>query len=381
MLKPHIPFNKPTIFGKELYYIEKAVKLGKLSGNGLFTNKCQEFLETKYGFKKVLLTNSCTSALEMSALLLDIKEGDEVIVPSFTFVSTANAFALHGAKIVFADCDSEIPNIDANQIENLITVKTKAIVIVHYAGIACKMDDILEIVEKHNLCLIEDAAMGINSTYKGKPLGTFGHLSAFSFHETKNVISGEGGMLAINSEKFINRAEILWEKGTNRIAFFKKKVEKYEWVDIGSSYLPSEITAAFLYAQLERIDKISKKRARLYRFYVSKLDLISKGNFTIPKIPDYASLNGHMFYIICNSNGDRDELIKYMKKNKIDAIFHYLPLHQSQYYKNKYDGRELNNTVDISERILRLPLYYRLSRRKQLRVIREIKRYFRNKSN
>ncbi len=257
-----IPFNKPYLTGKETQYIEEAVKSGKISGNGLFTQKCQTFFETEFGFKKVLLTTSCTDALEMCAILANIEFGDEVIVPSFTFVSTALAFVRQGAQIVFADSYLDNPNIDAERIEELITKNTKAIVVVHYAGIACDMDKIMAIANKYNLIVIEDAAQAIDSYYKGKPLGSIGHMAAFSFHETKNIISGEGGMLTINDEKFIDRAEIIWEKGTNRSAFFRGEIDKYNWVDIGSSFLPSEIIAAFLWAQIENLEIIQKKRLR-----------------------------------------------------------------------------------------------------------------------
>ena len=253
-----IPFNKPFLTGKEAHYLYQAVSSGKISGNGMFTKKCHDFFEEKYGFKKVLLTTSCTDALEMAAILLDIKEGDEVIMPSYTFVSSANAFVLRGAKIVFADSSAENPNLDATKIEALITPKTKAIVPVHYAGIACDMDMIMDIAHRHNLSVVEDAAQAIDSFYNGRPLGTIGHLAAFSFHETKNIISGEGGMLAINDERFLRRAEIIWEKGTNRAEFFRGEVNKYGWVDIGSSFLPAEIIAAFLYAQLESLETIQQ---------------------------------------------------------------------------------------------------------------------------
>ena len=279
-----IPFNKPYMTGKETQYIEQAVNSGKISGNGLFTKKCQDFFENKYGFIKCLLTTSCTDALEMAAILLNIKQGDEVIMPSFTFVSTANAFVLRGAKIIFADSKKDHPNIDENLLESLITPKTKAIVVVHYAGVACEMDTIMSLAKKHNIYVVEDAAQAIDSFYKGKPLGSIGHLSAFSFHETKNIQCGEGGMLAINDEQFKERAEIIWEKGTNRSAFFRGEVNKYGWVDIGSSFLPSEISAAFLWAQLESLDKIQNKRKEIYKHYQNELKSLGKQTPTFSKL-------------------------------------------------------------------------------------------------
>jgi dTDP-4-amino-4,6-dideoxygalactose transaminase len=298
-----IPFNKPYLTGKENDYIIEAVNSGKISGNGLFTKKCQDFFESKYGFKKVLLTTSCTDALEMAAMLANIKEGDEVIVPSYTFVSTAIAFVRQGAKIVFADSYSDNPNIDADKIESLITEKTKAIVPVHYAGVACDMDIIMDLAAKYNLLVIEDAAQAIDSYYIGKDgvkkaLGSIGHLAAFSFHETKNIIAGEGGMLSINDERFIQRAEIIWEKGTNRAEFFRGEVNKYGWVDTGSSFLPSEIIAAFLWAQIENLDDIQKRRLEIWNTYFEKLTGWARvNNIKMPSIPNYATNNGHMFYL------------------------------------------------------------------------------------
>ncbi len=261
-----IPFNKPYLTGQETNYINQAVESGKISGNGIFTKKCQSFFEDKYGFKKCLLTTSCTDALEMAAILSNIKEGDEIIIPSYTFVSTALAFIRQGAKIVFIDSEADTPNIDVSQIESLITAKTKAIVPVHYAGVACDMDSIMDLANKYNLLVIEDAAQAIDSFYKGKPLGSIGHMAAFSFHETKNIISGEGGLLVINDERFIDRAEIIWEKGTNRASFFRGEINKYGWVDTGSSFLPSEIIAAFLWAQLENLDLIQIRRKKYLKF-------------------------------------------------------------------------------------------------------------------
>lgn len=356
-----IPFNKPFIIGNELKYIHQTIANGKISGNGVFTQKCHAFFEKKYGFKKCLLTTSCTDALEMCAILLDIKQGDEIIMPSFTFVSTANAFVLRGAKIIFADSKETHPNINENSIEELITPKTKAIVVVHYAGIACDMDAIMSIAKKHNLFVVEDAAHSIDSYYKGKPLGSIAHLSAFSFHETKNIISGEGGMLVINDDKFIKRAEIIWEKGTNRAAFWRGEVDKYGWADIGSSFLPSEIIAAFLYAQSEYLEKIQKKRILLWNQYEQNLlPLQEKGYFKLPLIPDYATNNAHMFFMVCNTAKDRDGLITYLKSKGVMAVFHYQSLHQSPYYRYKHNGSNLPWCAHYSECLLRLPMYYEL---------------------
>ena len=357
-----ISFNKPHLAGKEAHYMYQAVYNCKLSGNGEFTKKCQNFFEEKYGFKKCLLTTSCTDALEMAAILCNIQPGDEVIVPSYTFVSSALAFVRQGAKIVFADSMKRNPNIDAELIEGLITSKTKAIVPVHYAGVACDMDRIMEIAEKHNLLVVEDAAQAIDSYYKGRPLGTIGHLSAFSFHETKNVISGEGGMLGVNDERFIRRAEIVWEKGTNRAEFFRGEVNKYGWCDIGSSFLPSEVVAAFLWAQLESLDDIQARRKLLWNKYYELLNpLANQGRFSLPDIPDYATNNAHMFYLVCNNLSERTALIKKLKENDVLAVFHYLSLHSSEYYKNKHDGRQLPECDRYADCLVRLPMYYELT--------------------
>lgn len=361
-----IPFNKPYLTGKETNYIEDAVKSGKISGNGKYTQRCQAFFEQTLGVKKSLLTTSCTDALEMAAILINIKEGDEVIMPSYTFVSTSNAFVLRGAKIVFADSYENNPNIDADKIEALITSRTKAIVPVHYAGIACDMDKIMELANKFNLFVIEDAAQAIDSFYTGrdgikKPLGSIGHLAAFSFHETKNIISGEGGMLAINDEQFIERAEIIWEKGTNRSAFFRGEVDKYGWVDIGSSFLPSEIIAAFLWAQLENLEDIQKVRKQHWEAYYSQLKTwAEQSDIELPVVPSYATNNAHMFFIRCNSIEQRTTLISKLKEKDIHPVFHYISLHNSPYYKNKHDGRELVQSDNFTNTLLRLPLFYEL---------------------
>ena len=364
-----IPFNLPHLTGKEAHYLYQAVYNGKLSGNGEFTKQCQHFFEEKYGFKKCLLTTSCTDALEMAAILCDIHPGDEVIVPSYTFVSSALAFVRAGAKIVFADSMMRNPNIDAEQIETLITPKTKVIVPVHYAGVACDMDRIMKIAERHNLLVVEDAAQAIDSYYKGRPLGTIGHLSAFSFHETKNIISGEGGMLGVNDERFIRRAEIIWEKGTNRAEFFRGEVNKYGWCDIGSSFLPSEVVSAFLWAQLEALDDIQAKRKSLWNKYYELLKpLAEQGCFRLPDIPDYATNNAHMFYLVCNSLQERTALIKKLKEKDILAVFHYLSLHSSEYYKDKHDGRQLPECNRYADCLVRLPMYFDLTNKDVERI-------------
>ena len=367
----NIPFNKPHLTGKEAHYMYQAVAEGKLSGNGAFTKRCQHFFEERYGFKRCLLTTSCTDALEMAAILCDIQPGDEVIVPSYTFVSSALAFVRTGAKIVFADSLKENPNIDAEKIEALITSRTKVIVPVHYAGVACDMDRIMEIANKHNLIVVEDAAQAIDSYYKGKPLGSIGHLSTFSFHETKNIISGEGGMLCINDERFIRRAEIIWEKGTNRAEFFRGEVNKYGWVDTGSSFLPSEVIAAFLWAQLENLNDIQSRRKHLWELYYSRLS----PKLALPTIPAYATNNAHMFYLVCNSLEQRTELIKCLKDSGILAVFHYLSLHSSPYYTNKHDGRELPECDRYADCLVRLPMYYDLKDEEVIEICNVIKSF------
>ena len=363
-----IPFNKPFITGKEVAYLHQAAETGKISGNGLFTQKCQKFIEGKYGFAKCLLTTSCTDSLEMAAILCNIKVGDEVIVPSFTFVSTAIAFIRQGAKIIFADSYSNNPNIDSNTIESLITSKTKAIVPVHYAGVACNMDEIMELATKYKLYVIEDAAQAIDSYYispktgKKQILGSIGHFGCFSFHETKNIISGEGGMLTINDSNFIERSEIIWEKGTNRASFFRGEINKYGWVDVGSSFLPSEIMAAFLYAQFEHIEEIQKRRIEIWeRYYDGLAPLYLKNNFHLPLIPSFSANNGHMFYLVCNSEEDRQNLINHLKLKGVLAVFHYQSLHNSPYYNDKYDGRALTSSDKFSNQLVRLPLFYELT--------------------
>lgn len=362
-----IVFNKPYLSGKEIIYIEDAIKGGKISGNGKYTQMCHSFFKEKYGFDNCLLTTSCTDALEMAAILFNVQEGDEVIAPSYTFVSSVNAFELRGAKIVFADSESKIPNIDVDQIENLITPKTKVIVVVHYAGISCDMDKIMELAHKYNLFVIEDAAQAIDNYYIGKNgvkrvLGSIGHLGAFSFHETKNIISGEGGMLVINDTRFVKRAEIIWEKGTNRTSFFRGEVDKYGWVDIGSSFLPSELIAAFLLAQLENIEDIQKKRLNIWTQYYEGLKAWShQMNIELPVVPNYSTNNGHMFYLVCENLKQRQDLIQYLKVNGIYSVFHYLSLHSSPYFKEKHDNRKLSQSDRYSDCLVRLPLFYELN--------------------
>lgn len=356
-----IPFNKPHFTGKETEYIRQAVESGKISGNGIFTQKCQYFFEERYGFRKCLLTTSCTDALEMAAILCDIQPGDEVIVPSYTFVSSALAFVRAGAKIVFADSMENHPNTDVSMIESLITDKTRVIVPVHYAGIACDMDPIMRLANQYNLLVVEDAAQAIDSCYKGRSLGSIGHLAAFSFHETKNIISGEGGMLVINDDRFIRRAEIIWEKGTNRAEFFRGEVNKYNWVDIGSSFLPSEITAAFLYAQLEHLENIQSRRKQLWNYYYKKLKLLEEAHLChLPTIPEYATNNAHIFYIILPTTEIRDAIIFRLKEQNICAVSHYLSLHGSPYYLQEHAMSLLPNSDHFTSCLLRLPMYYEL---------------------
>lgn len=374
----NIPFNKPFLTGQELGFIEDAVTDGKLSGNGKYTQKCQRFFKDRYGFDHCLLTTSCTDALEMAAILLDIEPGDEVIIPSYTFVSTANAFVLRGATIRFVDSREDHPGMDEEKVEELINENTKAIVVVHYAGIACDMDKIMEMADDHELYVVEDAAQAIDSYYihadgSKSPLGGIGHLGTFSFHETKNISSGEGGLLIINDRQFAERAEIIWEKGTNRSAFFKGEVDKYGWVDIGSSFLPSELNAAFLYAQLENIEKIQQKRLSIWNRYHGGLENICKElNIRQPLIPDYATNNAHMYYLVCQNETQRNSLIRFLKNRGIYSVFHYLSLHKSKYYRDKHDGRKLEASDHYSHRLLRLPFYYELTKKQQMDVIQAI---------
>ena len=372
-----ITFNKPHFTGNETKYIEEAVRSMKISGDGMFTKKCHDFFEKKYGFLKCLLTTSCTDALEMASILINVKEGDEVIMPSYTFVSTANAFVLRGAKIIFVDSLPDHPNIDVSKIEALITSKTKAIVPVHYGGVACDMDAIMSLADKYSLYVIEDAAQAIDSFYKGKPLGGIGHLASFSFHETKNIISGEGGMLVINDERFAQRAEVIREKGTNRSQFFRGEIDKYGWVDIGSSFLPSDIIAAFLYAQLENLDEIQKKRISIWNLYYEKLKpLALENHFQLLEVTPEKTNNGHLFALILNSMEERTDLIQFMKNEEVMPVFHYLSLHKSPYYHDKHDGRELVECDKFSDRLVRMPFYYDLSNEDIEKITTLIIRFF-----
>ncbi len=378
-----VPFNKPFLTGKEAHYMYQAVYTGKLSGNGVFTKKCQQFFEEKYGFKKAVMTTSGTDALEMAAILCDVKPGDEVIVPSYTFVSSALAFVRQGARIIFADSCENNPNIDADKIEAQITDKTKVIVPVHYAGVACDMDKIMEIANRHNILVVEDAAQAIDSYYKGRPLGSIGHLGCFSFHETKNVTAGgEGGLLAVNDEHFIRRAEIIWEKGTNRAEFFRGMVNKYGWVDTGSSFLPSEINTAFLWAQLESLETIQNRRKAIWNMYYDGLkDLAAKGCFTMPDIPDYATNNGHMFYLVCRNLDERTKLIAYLKEQGVGAVFHYLSLHLSDYYKEHHMGEipNLPNCDRFADCLVRLPMFFELTDEEVQLVIEKIRQFYQDR--
>jgi dTDP-4-amino-4,6-dideoxygalactose transaminase len=373
----NIPFNKPFLTGKELQYIEDAVKTGKLSGNGKYTAMCHDFFAKKYKFPKTLLTTSCTDALEMAAILCNIHPGDEVIMPSYTFVSTANAFVLRGAKIVFADSRADHPNMDETLLESLITHKTKAIVPVHYAGVACNMDSIKQIARKYHLFIVEDAAQAIDSYYFGQPLGSIGDMGCFSFHETKNISSGEGGMIVVNNSDFNRRAEIIWEKGTNRAEFYRGEVNKYGWVDIGSSFLPSELTAAFLFAQLEHIDEIQKRRKTLWdNYYSNLLALEDKEYIKLPTFPEGTTNNGHMFYMICRSIGERTRLIDFLKSKGILSVFHYQSLHKSDFFVKHHDGRILKQSDRYTDCLLRLPLFFELSDSEQAMIIENINLFF-----
>lgn len=360
--------------GRELEYIRDAVESGQISGNGKYTRWCQDFFQNRYGMTKCLLTTSCTDALEMAAILLDITPGDEVIMPSFTFVSTANAFVLRGAHIVFCDSREDHPGMDEEKIEELITPRTRAIVPVHYAGVACDMDKIMNIADRYGLAVIEDAAQAIDSFYIGadgvrRPLGSIGHLATFSFHETKNVISGEGGMLVINDPRFVERAEIIWEKGTNRAAFFRGDIDKYGWMDVGSSFLPTDLIAAFLRAQLEALDDIQERRRAIWHIYNEALEGID--GFRRPHIPPYATNNAHMYYLVASDLNTRSAFIDNLRKRGIHAVFHYQSLHSSPYYRDRHDGRKLEQVDRYSDCLVRLPMYYELNTTHVVGNIRE----------
>lgn len=374
-----IGFNKPTYTGNEEKYVIESMKSSKISGDGKFTKRCEFWFKEKLQCKKVLLTTSCTHALEMAAILFDIKEGDEVIMPSYTFVSTANAFVLRGAKIVFVDIRPDTMNIDETKIEEAITSKTKVIVPVHYAGVACEMDTIMDIAKKYNLFVVEDAAQGMMSKYKGKALGTIGHLGTFSFHETKNYTSaGEGGLLIINDEKFVQRAEIIREKGTNRSLFFRGMVDKYSWIDIGSSYLMNDVSAAYLWGNLEKADEINQNRLNSWQKYYDGLkELENRGFIELPKIPEGCVQNAHMFYIKVKDLKERTALLDYLKENRIYAVFHYVPLHSSEagLKFSKFFGKDIYTTKE-SERLIRLPMYYKLKDKDIKYIVNTIYKFF-----
>ena len=371
-----IPFNRPYITGKETSYLTEAVNKGKISGNGHYTKLCQNYFTQQLGNEQNLCTTSCTDALEMCAILTDIKPGDEVIMPTYTFVSTANAFILRGAKVVFVDSRKDHPGMDEELIKQLITEKTKAIVVVHYAGVACDMDKVVEIAKRHKLIVIEDAAQAIDSYYKGKALGSIGDMGCFSFHETKNIQCGEGGLLSINNAIYKERAEIIWEKGTNRSAFWRGEVDKYNWVDIGSSFLPSELNTSFLFAQLEEIEKIQNKRKQLWEKYYNGLKILEKKNIILSQIPNYATNNAHLFYLICNSLEERTSLIDFLKKEGVMAVFHYICLHDSPYFLDKHDGREMPNAKKYENCLVRLPLWVNMTEGQSSQVITNVLSFF-----
>lgn len=369
----NIPFNKPFIAGKELYYIAQAVTLGNLGGDGHYTKKCSELMQERFGIPKVLLTPSCTAALEMAAQLCDLQPGDEVIMPSYTFVSTASAFVRLGGRPVFVDIRPDTLNIDENLIEAAITHRTKAICIVHYAGVACEMDRIMTIAKAHNLLVVEDAAQAVNSWYKGRALGSIGDLGCYSFHETKNYICGEGGALCINNPSLIERAEIIRDKGTNRQRFFRGEVDKYTWVEVGSSYVPSEICSAFLYAQLEEMDRISERRREIYQKYRQALiPLETAGRLRLPFIPEDCANNFHLFYVLMPTSEQRDAMLKHLKANGIHAVFHYVPLHSSPMGLELTGLSALPVTEELSSRLIRLPFYHDITNLEQDAVIQSL---------
>lgn len=367
-----IPFNKPHFTGNETRYIEEAVKSGRISGDGVFSQRCHRYFEERYGFKRCMLTTSCTDALEMAAILLDIAPGDEVIMPSFTFVSTANAFLLRGAKIVFCDSLKDHPGMDEDLIADLITPKTKVIVPVHYAGVSCDMHKIMQLAEREGIFVVEDAAQAIDSFYtfpdgSRKALGGIGHLAAFSFHETKNVQCGEGGMLVINDARFVERAEIIREKGTDRSKFFRGEIDKYGWVDIGSSFLPSDVNAAFLWAQLENLNDIQDKRKQIWHAYhIALAGLQERGLLHLPVIPEFASNNAHMFYVSFDTPHKQQHVLTQLKDSGVHAVFHYQSLHKSTYFQAKHDGRILPMSDHYSHCLIRLPFFYALQPMQQV---------------
>jgi dTDP-4-amino-4,6-dideoxygalactose transaminase len=368
-----IPFNKPFIAGKELYYIAQAITSGKLGGDGHFTKKCAQLMEQRFSIPKILMTPSCTASLEMAAQLCEAGPGDEVIMPSYTFVSTASAFVRMGAKPVFVDIRPDTLNIDETLIEKAITSRTKAICVVHYAGVSCEMDTIMDIAKRHKLRVVEDAAQGVNAWYKGRALGSIGDLGCYSFHDTKNFICGEGGALCINDPALIQRAEIIRDKGTNRQKFFRGEVDKYTWVEVGSSYVPSEISCAFLLAQLEEMERISQKRKELYTNYSTALNNTTQsGNITLPTIPEHCKSNYHMFYVIMETMEKRDNALQILKSEGIQAFFHYVPLHNSPIGKLHCSNTALPVTENISFRLMRLPFFNDLTQNEQTTVIQSL---------
>lgn len=377
-----IPFNKSSIVGKEMHFIKDAINRNHISGNGFYTKKCLDFFNDKYGYKNSFLTTSCTDALEMIALLLDFKNAEEIIIPNFSFVSCANAFEIHGARIVFCDVNKEFPNISYKSLLKKITSKTKAILLIHYAGFPCEIDKIKKLCKNKKIFLIEDCAHAVDVKYNERYVGSFGDFSTFSFHETKNISCGEGGMLVINNNKFVKRANYIFHKGTNRKDFDENIVNKYQWVDKGSSFLLSDINSSYLYAQLKAITKIQNKRIRIFNWYVSKLSSLKTNLSSI--FPDFfynEKFNGHIFYLICESMTQRSLLFEYLRKNKISATFHYLPLHDSKYYKKNYkhalnDSKNLKNSIYFSERLLRLPIYYELEEYQVDYICDKIKIFF-----
>lgn len=372
-----IPFNKPFIAGKELYYIAQAVTFGNIGGDGHFTKACSRLLEERFGISKVLLTPSCTAALEMAALLCDLQPGDEVIMPSYTFVSTASAFVREGARPVFVDIRPDTLNLDERLIEAAITDRTRAIVPVHYAGVACEMDAIMEIARRHDLIVVEDAAQGVNAFYKNRALGSIGHLGCYSFHETKNYICGEGGALCINDDRFRERAEILRDKGTNRQKFFRGEVDKYTWVDVGSSYVISEICCAFLYGQLELLDEIAARRRAIYQRYAEMLQPLEDREWLrLPRVPDHCTTNYHLFYVLLPSAEARDGLLEYLRQRGIHAVFHYIPLHTSPMGQTfGYRAGDLPVTEDLAARLLRVPFFYEITPSEQQQVVEAITKH------
>ncbi len=373
-----IPFNRPSIVGKELEYIIQSVQNGHISGDGPFTRKCHRLLEEKFNAKKILLTHSCTAALEMAAILCNVDRDDEVILPSFTFVSTANAFFMRGARLRFVEIRPDTLNLDERKLEEAITPSTRVVVPVHYAGNGCAMDSIMDIARRHKLYVVEDAAQGMNAKYNGRYLGTIGDVGAYSFHETKNFICGEGGAIVINNETLIERAEIIREKGTNRSKFFRGEVDKYTWVDIGSSYLPSDLLAAFLYAQLENMDKINKRRREIFEYYFQALRPLAIDEvLRLPAISPESECNNHMFYILLKDEKTRDALMGYLKSNGILAIFHYIPLHLSPMGRSMgYQEGQLPVTESVSKCLLRLPFYYDIKEKDQAEVVGRIQKFF-----